>query len=106
MDSRGACRVDRVHHTTPPARNTQPEEQRPRGCQFGCAVVEQLRDIATSAATSAPQRDVCNHFDSIASFWKGHGYMTERNDGTYSMSDSISGACLRHHGEAREMYRG
>jgi hypothetical protein len=57
-------------------------------------------------AITSPDPGVCSYFNCIASFWKGHGYMTECNDGTYSMSGGISGACSSHHGEAREVFGG
>jgi hypothetical protein len=55
---------------------------------------------------TAPNPGVCSYFNCIASFWKGRGYMTECNDGTYSMSGGISGACSSHRGEAREVDAG
>src|SRR6202012_5423831 len=41
----------------------------------------------------SPDSAVCSYFACIASFWRGSGYMAECNDGTFSMSGGISGAC-------------
>lgn len=53
---------------------------------------------------TSPSADICSYFDCIANFFNGHGYMVECNDGTYSMSGGISGACSYHGGEDRAVY--
>lgn len=50
---------------------------------------------------TSPPAEVCSYFDCIANFFNGHGYMVECNDGTYSMSGGIRGACSHHGGEDR-----
>jgi hypothetical protein len=50
---------------------------------------------------AAPDPSVCSYFACIASFWNGRGYMAECNDGSFSMSGGIQGACSRHGGERR-----
>jgi hypothetical protein len=55
---------------------------------------------------SSPPRDICSYFNCIGNFWNGRGYMVECNDGTYSMSGGISGACSYHKGEDRPVYSG
>lgn len=56
------------------------------------------------ATITSPDPSVCDYFKCIASFWKGHGYMEECADGTYSMSGGIQGACSYHDGELRPVY--
>jgi hypothetical protein len=53
-----------------------------------------------------PDSDVCSYFDCIENFWHGRGYMVECNDGMYSMSGGIRGACSDHGGEDRPVYGG
>jgi hypothetical protein len=55
---------------------------------------------------TSPPGDICSYFDCINNFGNGHGYMVECNDGTYSMSGGISGACSYHKGEDRPVYSG
>ena len=55
---------------------------------------------------SSPASSVCSYFDCISNFWNGRGFMVECNDGTYSMSGGISGACSYHKGEQRPVYSG
>lgn len=50
---------------------------------------------------TVPNASVCSYFPCIASFWSGSGYMAECNDGQYSMSGGIQGACSHHGGELR-----
>lgn len=49
---------------------------------------------------------VCNYFDCIGNFYNGRGDMVECNDGTYSMSGGIRGACSDHKGEGPFVYSG
>jgi hypothetical protein len=53
-----------------------------------------------------PAAGVCNYFNCIASFWNGTGYMAECNDGMYSRSGGLTGACSSHGGEQRPVYSG
>jgi hypothetical protein len=55
---------------------------------------------------SSPPADICTYFTCIDNFWNGRGYMVECNDGTYSMSGGISGACSDHDGEGRPVDSG
>ena len=48
----------------------------------------------------SPPAGVCSYFNCIANFPNGTGYMTECNDGTYSMSGGHQGACSYHGGES------
>ncbi len=52
---------------------------------------------------SIPPSDFCNWFNCIPSFWKGHGYVAECNDSTFSLSGGIQGACSYHDGEWRPL---
>lgn len=54
----------------------------------------------------SPASGVCGYFNCIESFSKGHGYMEECSDGTYSMSGGIEGACSDHGGEDQPVYSG
>ena len=60
----------------------------------------------TGGQISNPASDVCDYFNCIASFWNGSGYMVECNDGDYSMSGGIRGACSDHQGVERTVYSG
>lgn len=54
---------------------------------------------------SPPYPDFCYYFNCIASFWQNtNGYVDECNDGTYSHSGGIQGACSKHGGELRPLY--
>lgn len=53
-----------------------------------------------------PPADICTYFNCIDSFRDGNGFMVECNDGMYSMSGGISGACSYHGGESRRVYSG
>jgi hypothetical protein len=53
-----------------------------------------------------PPSDICTYFSCIDNFGNGKGYMVECNDGTYSMSGGIDGACSDHYGEDRTVYSG
>lgn len=55
---------------------------------------------------TSPPSDICDYFSCIGNFWNGRGYMVECNDGTYSMSGGISGACSYHGREDRPVYSG
>jgi hypothetical protein len=55
---------------------------------------------------ASPPSDICSYFNCIGNFWNGRGYMVECNDGTYSMSGGIKGACSYHRGEERPVYSG
>jgi hypothetical protein len=60
----------------------------------------------TGNEVTAPPSDICNYFNCINNFGNGQGYMVECNDGTYSMSGGIDGACSDHYGEDRTVYSG
>lgn len=60
----------------------------------------------TGGYITSPASDVCSYFNCINNFSNGRGYMVECNDGTYSMSGGIRGACSYHHGEDRPVYSG
>jgi hypothetical protein len=53
---------------------------------------------------SSPPANFCNYFNCIASFWNGHGYVTECRDATFSKSGGISGSCSGHGGNGRTLY--
>jgi hypothetical protein len=55
---------------------------------------------------TSPPSDICTYFNCIANFTHGHGYMVECNDGTYSMSGGIHGACSYHGGESQPVTNG
>jgi hypothetical protein len=52
-----------------------------------------------------PLANFCTYFTCITSFWKStNGYVDECNDGMFSHSGGVSGACSRHGGEMRPLY--
>jgi hypothetical protein len=53
-----------------------------------------------------PATGTCQYFNCIDNFPDGHGYMVECNDGTFSMSGGIDGACSDHNGVERPVYSG
>lgn len=54
----------------------------------------------------SPPSNFCNYFNCIASFWTHtNGYVDECQDGTYSHSGGVSGACSYHGGELRPLYQ-
>ncbi len=52
----------------------------------------------------SPPGSFCSYFACIGNFWNGHGYVVECNDGDYSKSGGIRGACSYHHGVLRPLY--
>lgn len=60
----------------------------------------------TGGYVTSPPSAICSYFNCIANFFNGRGYMVECNDGTYSMSGGIRGACSYHGGEDRPVYGG
>lgn len=98
-----------VAHTThaapPPVHTTQAAPPQPSTCgapsnPYG------YNFCGRGGYITSPGAETCSYFDCIASFSKGRGYMVECNDGTYSMSGGISGACSSHGGEDRPVYSG
>jgi hypothetical protein len=55
---------------------------------------------------NSPPFDVCSYFPCIPNFDNGKGYMTQCNDGMYSMSGGRPGTCSFHHGEGRAVSQG
>lgn len=53
-----------------------------------------------------PPSDVCAYFDCIANFSNGTGYMVQCQDGMYSMSGGLRGACSHHDGVRIAVTRG
>ena len=52
-----------------------------------------------------PPSNFCDYFNCITSFWQStNGYVDECNDGMYSHSGGVQGACSRHGGEMRPLY--
>jgi len=52
-----------------------------------------------------PPSNFCDYFNCIASFWQHtNGYVDECQDGTYSHSGGVQGACSHHGGEMRPLY--
>lgn len=89
----------------PPAPSTQAPPPRPSTCgapsnPYG------YNFCGTGGFVSSPPGDICRYFNCISNFWNGHGYMVECNDGMYSMSGGIRGACSYHNGEDRPVYSG
>ncbi|WP_211244014.1 hypothetical protein [Actinospica robiniae] len=60
----------------------------------------------TGGHLTSPASDVCSYFQCIASFWNGKGYMVECNDGDFSMSGGIRGACSDHQGVEQAVFSG
>jgi hypothetical protein len=54
----------------------------------------------------SPPANVCSYFNCIPNFPNGTGYMTECNDGMYSMSGGRQGACSYHGGESTAVTQG
>jgi hypothetical protein len=52
----------------------------------------------------SPPGSFCSYFACIGNFWNGRGYVVECNDGDYSKSGGIRGACSYHHGVWRPLY--
>src|ERR1017187_503345 len=56
------------------------------------------------ALVTTPPSGVCGYFRCIASFADGKGYMTECQDGEYSMSGGRDGVCTDHGGASHSVY--
>jgi hypothetical protein len=62
-------------------------------------------DFTPGDLISSPPANFCSYFNCIASFWKStNGYVDECNDGTFSHSGGVRGACSSHGGEKRPLY--
>jgi len=53
---------------------------------------------------TSPPDAFCQYFNCIDNFDNGNGYVVECNDGMYSLSGGISGACSYHSGVWRPLY--
>lgn len=54
----------------------------------------------------SPDPAFCTYFNCIASFWnQTNGYVVQCNDGAYSHSGGVSGACSSHQGVGRPLYQ-
>jgi outer membrane biosynthesis protein TonB len=61
-------------------------------------------NFCSGGTISSPPSNLCNYFNCITSFWKStNGYVEECNDGMYSHSGGVSGACSYHGGELRPL---
>jgi hypothetical protein len=82
----------------PPAPTTPPVQTGVNGNPWGY-------NFNTGNLIYNPPATICDYFNCIASFWKStNGYVDECNDGTYSHSGGVTGACSRHGGEMRPLY--
>jgi hypothetical protein len=61
-------------------------------------------DATNGSLIYSPPADFCSYFECISSFWEGKGYVVECNDGMYSKSGGIRGACSYHGGVWRPLY--
>ncbi len=52
----------------------------------------------------SPPSAFCNYFPCINNFFNGHGYVVECQDGEYSKSGGVQGACSYHGGVMRPLY--
>ncbi|WP_201384161.1 hypothetical protein [Ktedonobacter sp. SOSP1-85] len=52
----------------------------------------------------SPPGAFCTYFSCISSFWNGHGYVEECQDGMYSKSGGIRGSCSHHGGDLQSLY--
>jgi len=55
---------------------------------------------------TSPPSDICSYFTCIGNFPHGRGYMVECQDGTFSLSGGIRGACSDHRGVSQALYSG
>lgn len=83
-----------------PPPSTQAPPPRPSTCGAPSSPYS-YNFCGTGSFVSSPPGDICNYFNCINNFWNGHGYMVECNDGNYSMSGGVRGACSYHGGEDR-----
>ncbi|GHO94528.1 hypothetical protein KSF_045760 [Reticulibacter mediterranei] len=62
-------------------------------------------DFTPGNLISSPPANFCDYFNCIKSFWQStNGYVDECNDGTFSHSGGVRGACSSHGGEKRPLY--
>lgn len=52
-----------------------------------------------------PARDVCRYFSCTESFWRGHGFLVQCQDGQVSLSGGRRGGCSSHRGVRRPVRR-
>jgi hypothetical protein len=62
-------------------------------------------NFCSGAYIRNPPSNFCSYFNCIASFWNStNGYVDECQDGTYSHSGGVQGACSHHGGEMRALW--
>jgi hypothetical protein len=60
----------------------------------------------SSSSSSSSSTDFCTTHDCIDSFYEGTGYIVQCNDGMWSHSGGLQGACSYHGGESDNVYSG
>ncbi len=87
---------------TPRPVPTQPPAPTPTPCGNPCNPWGY--NFSPGSYITSPPSAFCSYFSCIASFWNGHGYVNECQDGEYSLSGGIRGDCSDHGGEMRALY--
>lgn len=63
-------------------------------------------DASSGSLVYSPAADFCDYFSCVTTFWKDtNGYVVECNNGEYSHSGGVSGACSRDGGIAAAVYQ-
>lgn len=90
---------------TPTSVPTQPPVPTPTPAHVGVNNNPWGYDFTPGTLIYDPPTDFCSYFNCIASFWQStNGYVDECQDGTYSHSGGVRGACSHHGGEMRPLY--
>jgi hypothetical protein len=61
-------------------------------------------DFSPGSLIYWPPISFCSYFTCIGSFWDGHGYVIQCQDGEFSQSGGIQGSCSYHGGNYRPLY--
>jgi hypothetical protein len=91
--------------TQPPVTQTQPTQPSAPTVHTGVNGNPWGYDFSPGNYIYQPSSNFCDYFACIKSFWQNtNGYVDECNDGMYSHSGGVSGACSKHGGEMRPLY--
>lgn len=91
--------------TQPPVAQTQPTQPPAPPVHTGVNGNPWGYDFSPGSLIYQPSSNFCDYFACIKSFWQNtNGYVDECNDGMYSHSGGVSGACSKHGGEMRPLY--
>ena len=89
---------------TPKPEPTQPPKPKPTPTPCNNPCNPWGYSFSLGSYIYSPSGAFCSYFTCINNFWNGRGYVVECQDGEYSKSGGIQGACSYHGGVLRPLY--